>query len=117
MPDVASLRARGPPGMDANDHSLRRRLNDDRRLRFGATGRLLALLCEADDDCSDTVLLPVEAYDVVRPGPILCGRHEKSRLAAALEAAGQGLEPQLPVPETGVLPLDEHATAQPSVAP
>jgi hypothetical protein len=28
------------------------------------------------------------------------------------EAAGQGLEPQLPVPETGVLPLDEPATAR-----
>src|SRR3954467_13464624 len=26
-------------------------------------------------------------------------------------AAGQGFEPQLPVPETGVLPLDDPATA------
>src|SRR5881227_4052538 len=101
MQRAASLRARGRHGMDAdNEQSLRRRLNDDRRLRFGESGRLLALLCEADAECQDTVLLPVDVYDVVRPGPILCGRHEKSRLAAASEAAGQGLEPQLPVPET-----------------
>jgi hypothetical protein len=99
--------------MNVNDPSLRRRLNDDRRLRFGAPGRVLALVCEAEGDCPETVLLAVEAFDVVRPGPILCARHEKSRLAAASEAAGQGFEPQLPDPESGVLPLDDPATAPP----
>jgi hypothetical protein len=102
---------------DTDQQRLRRRLNDDRRLRFGESGRILALLCEADGECPDTVLLPVDAYDVLRPGPILCGRHEKSRLAAASEAAGQGFEPQLPDPESGVLPLDDPATAPPIVAP
>ena len=99
--------------MNVNDQSLRRRLNDDRRLRFGEPGRVLALVCEAAGECPDTVVLSVEAYDALRPGAILCGRHEKSRLAAASEAAGQGFEPQLPDPESGVLPLDDPATAPP----
>src|SRR5437763_1573893 len=47
----------------------RRRMNDDRRHRFGASGRTLALLCECDDPgCTRTVLLSLEEYDARRPG-------------------------------------------------
>src|SRR5438132_11078243 len=35
---------------------------------------------------------------------------QKSPLAGLCEAAGQGFEPQRPVAETGVLPLDDPAT-------
>jgi hypothetical protein len=54
----------------------RRRLNDDRRRQFGATGRSLALLCECgDENCYRTVMLTITEYDASRPGPILHPEH------------------------------------------
>jgi hypothetical protein len=62
--------------MEAHE-DLRPQLNDDRRRRFGETGRLLALLCECGDaDCRRTVLLTPDEYDAARPGPILHPEHE-----------------------------------------
>ena len=62
--------------MEAHE-DLRPRLNEDRRRRFGAAGRTLALLCECGElDCRRTVLLTVEEYDAVRPGPILHPDHK-----------------------------------------
>ena len=46
----------------------------------------------------------------------LQARQQKSRCFQRLpEAAGQGFEPQLPDPESGVLPLDDPATGRPPV--
>ena len=93
-----------------NDDAVRRRLNDDRRSRFGASGRLLALLCECGDEaCTETVVLTPEEYDARRPGPVVHPIHATSG------AAGQGFEPQLPDPESGVLPLDDPATGRPEL--
>ena len=72
--------------MDANT-SLRRRLNDDRRRRFGASGRLIAFLCECSDGCSETVVLTPESYDARRGGPILHPLHTALRE----DAGGQDL--------------------------
>ena len=59
-----------------------RPLNDDRRRRFGATGRTLALLCECGEmDCYRTVLLSTAEYDAARPGPILHPDHEAEETA------------------------------------
>src|SRR5580765_6683015 len=44
-------------------------------------------------------------------------RHEKAPISGAFaKAAGLGLEPRLPDPESGVLPLDDPARARRSVA-
>lgn len=59
------------------DHDVRLELNDDRRRRFGESGRTLALLCECGDaGCKRTVLLTPTEYDAVRPGPVLHPDHD-----------------------------------------
>jgi hypothetical protein len=51
-------------------------MNADRRRRFGADGRTMALLCECGDgDCHRTVVLTADEYDARRPGPILHPEH------------------------------------------
>jgi hypothetical protein len=61
--------------MEAHE-DLRPELNDDRRRRFGESGRQLALLCECGDaDCKRTVLLTPAEYDAARPGSILHPEH------------------------------------------
>ena len=60
----------------ADDDQLLRRLNDDRRERFGQRHPMLALICECGDaDCRQTVLLSAEEYDARRPGLILHPAH------------------------------------------
>lgn len=55
---------------------LRQTLNADRRLRFGASGRMLALVCECGElACHRTVLMTPEQYDAAQPGPILHPSH------------------------------------------
>ena len=69
--------------MEAYEH-LRPQMNDDRRRRFGESGRMLALLCEcAEADCHRTVLLSTAEYDTARPGPILHPDHHAGADASA----------------------------------
>jgi len=59
----------------AGNDQLRPQLNDDRRRRFGPTGRMLALVCECNDPlCHRTVVLTAEEYDALRPGPVIQDR-------------------------------------------
>ena len=59
------------------DKDLRLAMNADRRKRFGADGRTLALLCEcADADCRRTVLISPDEYDALRPGLLLHPDHQ-----------------------------------------
>jgi hypothetical protein len=54
----------------------RQRMNDDRRRRFGASGRTMALLCECGDaECHRTVVLTADDYDARRPEPIVHPEH------------------------------------------
>jgi hypothetical protein len=58
------------------DGQLLRRLNEDRRRRFGQAERRLALVCECGEaDCRRTVVVSVEDYDALRPGLILHPAH------------------------------------------
>lgn len=60
----------------AREDQLLRRLNDDRRERFGQPERMLALICEcADPSCRRTVLMTADEYDRRRPGLILHPSH------------------------------------------
>jgi hypothetical protein len=55
---------------------LRQALNADRRRRFGASGRLLALVCECGElSCHQTVLMTPEQYDAQQPELILHPSH------------------------------------------
>jgi len=61
-----------------NDDWLRR-VNDDRRVRFGQRERALALICECGEPgCRQTVLLTVDEYDALRPGLILHPGHTET---------------------------------------
>ena len=65
--------------LDADQERLRQELNEDRRRRFGESGRSLALVCECGDLlCSRTVVLSVAEYDALRPGPVLHEIHRRS---------------------------------------
>jgi hypothetical protein len=61
---------------------------------------------------------PREAVSSVSPLPdkFLTKRGLRAPLSCFFEAAGQGLEPRLPDPESGVLPLDHPATGRGIVA-
>jgi hypothetical protein len=70
--------------LHAGQNELRLKLNEDRRQRFGETGRRLALVCECGDPaCSQTVILTVAEYDAIRPGPVLHESHRRSGGAPA----------------------------------
>jgi len=70
-----SLRQKASPRLHDSD-ALRRKLNDDRRRRFGALNRPLALVCECGDpECCRTILLTPDEYDALRPGAVLHARH------------------------------------------
>ena len=71
------LRARDrPTESDAVDGDLRQMVNADRRRRFGAAGRTIALVCECGDaSCRRAVLLTPDQYDARRPGPVLYPGH------------------------------------------
>jgi hypothetical protein len=59
---------------------LRQALNADRRRRFGASGRLIALVCECGDlGCHKTVIMTPEQYDERQPGLILYQGHSAAR--------------------------------------
>ncbi len=61
----------------------RKAMNEHRRRLFGDAGRPLALLCEcADPDCQETILLKVDEYDALRPGPIVHPAHAAERRGA-----------------------------------
>jgi hypothetical protein len=69
----------------------------------GSDGR--SVLCEIN--VSSTFAFPEHAMPTVAEAALARVREKK--------AAGQGFEPQLPVPETGVLPLDDPATGPPAL--
>ena len=74
----------------------RRQLNDDRRRRFGAAGRTIALLCECGDlECHHTVVLTTEAFDECRPADIVSVEH-KSPHEGGFGEAHTGFEPVPP---------------------
>ncbi len=51
-------------------------MNADRRRRFGAANRVLALLCECGEiDCHRTVVLTAAEYDALLPGKVVHGDH------------------------------------------
>jgi hypothetical protein len=51
-------------------------MNADRRRRFGAANRVLALLCECGEiDCHRTVVLTADEYDAILPGVVVHGDH------------------------------------------
>jgi len=76
----------GPPVFPSKDRvveskaardDLREVLNADRRRRFGASGRLLALVCECGDaSCRRTILMTPAEYDAQQPGLILHAAHD-----------------------------------------
>ena len=62
--------------MNEHPQTIAARLNDDRRRRFGMSGRPLALICECGDpDCLRTVLLSPADYDALRPAAVLHPEH------------------------------------------
>ena len=61
---------------DSDEPARRRRMNADRRRRFGAADRILALLCECGEiDCHRTVQLTAAEYDAILPGVIVHPDH------------------------------------------
>ena len=51
-------------------------MNADRRRRFGAANRVLALLCECGEiDCHRTVVLTAAEYDALLPGVVVHPDH------------------------------------------
>jgi hypothetical protein len=59
-----------------SDQQLRREANDNRRLMFGANGRLIVFVCECEGDgCRDSVLLTAEDFDAKRPGLVMLESH------------------------------------------
>ena len=86
--------------MDMSDEpGRRRRMNADRRRRFGAADRVLALLCECGEvDCHRTVTVTAAEYDAILPGMVVHPDHglaERPLLRdadAPGEAGGSALE-------------------------
>jgi hypothetical protein len=67
-------------------------MNADRRRRFGAANRVLALLCECGEiDCHRTVVLTAEEYDALLPGMVVHGDHGSAEwpLLRDTDAAGE----------------------------
>lgn len=74
-------------------------MNADRRRRFGAANRVLALLCECGEiDCHRTVVLTAAEYDALLPGMVVHPDHALAERAllrdsdAAREAGGSRFE-------------------------
>ena len=84
---------------DSDEFRHRQRINADRRRRFGAANRVLALLCECGEiDCRRTVLLTADEYDARLPATVLHPEHASAEWPllrdpdAAGEAGGSPLE-------------------------
>jgi hypothetical protein len=74
-------------------------MNADRRRRFGAANRVLALLCECGEiDCHRTVVLTADEYDSLVPRMVVHPDHGSAEWPllrdsdAAREAGGSPLE-------------------------
>ena len=81
--------------MTEPSNNMAARLNEDRRRRFGTSGRPLALVCECGDrDCLRTVLLSPDEYDTLRPAAVLHPEHV-SPIAMLEDAASLDPETRL----------------------
>lgn len=83
----------------SDEQRHRQELNADRRRRFGAADRVLALLCEGGEiDCHRTVTLTADQYDALLPGVIVHPEHGSAEWPLlrdadpAREAGGSRLE-------------------------
>ena len=77
---------------ESDEQRHRQRLNADRRRRFGAANRVLALLCECGEiDCRRTVMLSVDEYDAFLPRVIVHPDHRSAEwpLLRDADAAGE----------------------------
>ena len=84
---------------DSEERRLRQSLNADRRRRFGAANRVLALLCECGEiDCHRTIVLTAAEYDARLPDAFIHADHGSAEWPllrdtdAAGEAGGRPLE-------------------------